>query len=78
METLQLTINSTSLRTVFLSTIDYFSASISGIGAINHTIDPSVVLRMPVRAGPNGADHVIGDKGRRITEIFLEFGGHFK
>jgi len=25
----------------------------------------------PVRAGPNGTDRVLGDKGRRVMEIFL-------
>jgi len=28
----------------------------------NLTIDPSAALRTPVRAGPNGADRVLGDK----------------
>ena len=33
-------------------------------------IDPSAALRTPVRAGPNGADRMLGDKGRRVMEIF--------
>jgi hypothetical protein len=41
------------------------------------TIDPSAALRMPVRAGPNGEDRVLGDKGRRVMEIFLEYGRFF-
>jgi len=34
------------------------------------TIDPSAALKTPVRAGPNGADRVLGDKERRVMEIF--------
>jgi len=36
-------------------------------------IDPSAALRTPVRAGPNGADRVLGDIERRLKEIFLDF-----
>ena len=38
-------------------------------------IDPSAVLRMPVRAGPNGAGRVLVDKERRVMEIFPECDG---
>jgi len=38
-------------------------------------IDPSAALRTPVRAGPNGADRVLGDKERRVTDIFPKFDG---
>jgi hypothetical protein len=44
---------------------------------VHPTIDPSATLRTPVRAGPNGADRVLGDKERRLTEIFLDFVRHF-
>jgi hypothetical protein len=37
------------------------------------SVDPSTSLGTPVRAGPNGADRVLGDKERRVMEIFLEF-----
>jgi len=30
-----------------------------------------------VRAGPNGVDRVLVDKGRRVMEIFFEYSGHF-
>jgi len=49
--------------------------------AVLPTIDPSAALRAcpelvegtPVRAGPNGVDRVLGDKERRVMEIFLEY-----
>jgi hypothetical protein len=34
-------------------------------------IDPSAALRTPVREGPNCVDRVLGDKERRVMEIFL-------
>ena len=37
---------------------------------VDPRIDPSAVLRTPVRVGPNCADRVFGDKERRLTEIF--------
>ena len=42
---------------------------------VHPTIDPSATLRTPVRAGPNGADRVLGDKERRVMEIFLDYAG---
>ena len=44
-----------------------------GSKAAPSTIDPSAALRTPVRAGPNGADRVLGDKERRVMEIFFRF-----
>ena len=45
---------------------------------VNRTIDPSAALRTPVRAGPNGADRVLGDKGRRVMEIYLKNARFFR
>ncbi|MHC4439898.1 MAG: hypothetical protein ACYS3S_21280, partial [Planctomycetota bacterium] len=44
---------------------------------VHFIIDPSTELRTPVRAGPNGADRVLGDKERRVMEIFCNFDGLF-
>jgi hypothetical protein len=40
---------------------------------MRHTHDRSFGGVYPERAGPNGADRVLGDKGRRVMEIFLEY-----
>jgi hypothetical protein len=57
-----------------LMTIFSFSALI----CVNPMIDPSAALRTPVRAGPNGAGRVLGDKDRRLTEIFLKYARFFR
>ena len=53
-----------NFRGVYLTGILRFSVLIS--------VDPSAALRTPVLAGPNGVDRVLGDKERRVMEIFLE------
>jgi len=56
-----------------------------GKSAVNPMIDPSSALRAcpelfegtPVRAGPNGADRVLGDKECRVMEIYLKNAAFF-
>jgi hypothetical protein len=52
-------------------------AAPSYLSAFHPTIDPSAVFRTPVRAGLNGADRVLGDKERRITEIYFKYACFF-
>ena len=51
-------------------TIDYCICVNLRSSAVNPTIDPSAALRTTVRVGPNGADRVLVDKGRRVMDIF--------
>ena len=45
---------------------------------IQDTIDPSALLGTTVRAGTNGADRVLVDKERRLTEIYFKNARFFR
>jgi len=55
--------------------IDY--CSFSAFIGVHPTIDPSAALRTPVRAGSKCAYRVLGDKERRVMEIYLKYARFF-
>ena len=63
--------NASSLAVFFgIFNIFLYERRFQRVKSIYPMKDPSAALRTPMRAGPNDADRVLGDKERRVMEIF--------
>jgi hypothetical protein len=60
------------------STIDPSAEFILSVAERAQSLSLSLSNGTTVRAGPNGADRVLGDKERRLTEIFFKYARFFQ